>query len=177
MAHKGLMAWALLGILGLVFQATFFFKDSLAAHHPQWRPELEAFCKWTGCQILPLQVLDAILIDHAAIDLISEPDPATLATPATPTAPEIDTPQTSYKQWRFQITLRNAQNYSVAMPWIELTLTDSQDQAVMRQVFDPLALGAPKVLNAGETWSQDLRLRLQDESMAFAAYRLLAFYP
>ena len=63
------------------------------------------------------------------------------------------------------------------MPWIELTLTDSQDQAVMRQVFDPLALGAPKVLNAGETWSQDLRLRLQDESMAFAAYRLLAFYP
>ena len=174
MAHKGLMAWAFLGILGLVFQATFFFKDSLAAHHPQWQPELEAFCKWTGCQISPLKVLDAVLIDHAAIDLISEPE---TATPAAAATPEIDGSQASLKQWRFQITLRNAQNYSVAMPWIELTLTDSQDQAVMRQVFDPLALGAPKVLNAGETWSQDLKLRLQDESMAFAAYRLLAFYP
>ena len=171
MAHKGLRAWALLGVFGLVFQATLFFKDSLAAHHPQWRSELEAFCKWAGCQISPLQVLDAVLIDHAAIDLIAEPDPD------ASTVSEIDASQASLEQWRFQITLRNAQNFSVAMPWIELTLTDSKDQAVMRQVFDPLALGAPKVLNAGETWSQDLRLRLQDEPMAFAAYRLLAFYP
>ena len=62
MARKGLIAWAVLGLLGLIFQATLFFKDSLAAHHPQWRPELEYFCKWVGCQIEPLQLADAVVI-------------------------------------------------------------------------------------------------------------------
>jgi hypothetical protein len=63
------------------------------------------------------------------------------------------------------------------MPWIELTLTDAQDQAVMRQVLNPSVLGAPKVLKAGETWSQDLSLGLANAQIGFLGYRLITFYP
>jgi hypothetical protein len=171
MGHKGLIAWAVLGLSALIFQATLFFKDNLAAHHPQWRPVLVYFCKWAGCQIMPLQVADAVLIDHAAIDLISEPDSKAVDTT------EFDAFPVSLAQWRFQLTLRNAQNFSVAMPWIELTLTDLQDQPVMRKVLNPVDFGAPKVLKAGEIWSQDLRLRLANEQIGFLGYRLLTFYP
>ncbi len=174
MAHKGLIAWAVLGLLGLIFQATLFFKDSLAAHHPKWRPELESFCKWMGCQIEPLQVADAVVIDHAAIDRLAQSDgslEALNADQALGASPAV------LPQWRFQITLRNTQNLPVAMPWIELSLTDAQDQAVMRQVLSPSVLGAPKVLKAGETWSQDLSLGLANPQIGFLGYRLLTFYP
>ena len=146
MGHKGLIAWAVLGLSALIFQATLFFKDNLAAHHPQWRPVLVYFCKWAGCQIMPLQVADAVLIDHAAIDLISEPDSKAVDTT------EFDAFPASLAQWRFQVTLRNAQNFSVAM-------------------------GAPEELNAGQVWSQDLRLRLKSDQIAILGYRLLTFYP
>ena len=120
---------------------------------------------------MPLQVADAVLIDHAAIDLISEPDSRAVDTT------EFDAFPASLAQWRFQVTLRNAQNFSVAMPWIELTLTDLEDHAVMRQVFNPLAMGAPEELNAGQVWSQDLRLRLKSDQIAILGYRLITFYP
>ena len=174
MARKGLIAWAVLGLLGLIFQATLFFKDSLAAHHPKWHPELEYFCKWAGCHIEPLQLADAVVIDHAAIDRLAQANgdlEALNAGQASGASPEV------LPQWRFQITLRNTQNLPVAMPWIELTLTDAQDQAVMRQVFNPSVLGAPKVLKAGETWAQDLSLRLAHPESDFLGYRLLTFYP
>jgi hypothetical protein len=174
MAHKGLMAWAILGVLGLVFQATLFFKDSLAAHHPQWREVLTVFCKWAACQIEPLQLADAVLIDHAAVDLITEQEPTSNAV-TKGEAPEAS--PVNMAQWRFQMTLRNAENMTVAMPWIELTLTDLQDRPVMRQVFNPTDLGAPKVLKAGEIWSQDLRLQLANEQIGFLGYRLQTFYP
>ena len=180
MARKGLIAWAVLGLLGLIFQATLFFKDSLAAHHPKWRPELEYFCKWVGCQIEPLQLADAVVIDHAAIDRLAEPDDnleALIAINAINADQVLGASPAVLPQWRFQITLRNTQNLPVAMPWIELTLTDAQDQAVMRQVFNPSILGAPKVLKAGETWAQDLSLRLAHPESNFLGYRLLTFYP
>jgi len=171
MARKGLIAWAGLGLLGLLFQATLFFKDDWAAYHPQWRPVLDVFCKWSGCLIAPLQRFDAVLIDHASIDLISAEDASTDRVTIGEAA------FVSGPQWRFQITLRNSQNIEVAMPWLELTLTDSQDEVLTRQVFNPSVWGAPAVLRAGEIWSQDLTLRLGRDQTKFVAYRLLTFYP
>lgn len=171
MALKGLIAWAALGILGLVFQATWFFKDEWAAKNPSWRPALELFCRVAACQLAPLRVADAVLIDHASVDLIPEP--------IGPTGDGITT-ETSIQasaQWRFQVTLRNAQTIEVATPWIELSLTDSQDQAVMRQVFNPMTFGAPQVLKPAEIWTQDLRLHLANDQIEFMGYRLLTFYP
>ena len=171
MAHKGLIAWAVLGLSGLIFQATLFFKDEWAAHHVPLRPVLKLFCEWSECQLEPLQVADAVLIDHASVDMIPKEESTAGAIVSTVSA------QMTVPQWRFQITLRNAQDIDVAMPWIELTLTDSGDQALMRKVFNPTEFGAPQTLKAGEIWSQDLRLRLVSDQVDFMGYRLFTFYP
>jgi hypothetical protein len=65
----------------------------------------------------------------------------------------------------------------VATPWIELTLTDAQDAAVLRKVLNPVDFGAPAVLPPGEIIEQQLLLSLKKEEAAFVGYRLLTFYP
>lgn len=166
MVHKGLIAWAVLGLWGLLIQTTLLFKDDWAARYPEWRPALDLFCKGLGCQVEALKLADAVLIDHAAVDLM-------------PTEIEADADATpsSRAQWRFQVSLRNAHNSTVAMPWLEMTLTDFQDQVVMRRVLNPVAFGAPVVLSAGEVWSQDFHLRLKNDQVGFSGFRLLTFYP
>lgn len=166
MVHKGLIAWAVLGLWGLLIQTTLLFKDDWAARYPEWRPALDLFCKGLGCQVEALKLADAVLIDHAAVDLMpTEIEADAVATPS------------SRAQWRFQVSLRNANNSTVAMPWLEMTLTDFQDQVVMRRVLNPVAFGAPVVLSAGEVWSQDFHLRLKNDQVGFSGFRLLTFYP
>ena len=65
----------------------------------------------------------------------------------------------------------------MATPWVELTLTDFQDQALMRRVFDPATLGAPATLSPGETIALDWVLSLKVSDPPFVGYRLLTFYP
>lgn len=172
MAHKGLIAWAVLGLWGLLIQTTLLFKDDWAARYPQWRPALDLFCKGLGCQVEALKLADAVLIDHAAVDLM----PTEIDADADAVADDDATPS-SRAQWRFQVSLRNAHNSTVAMPWLEISLTDFQDQVVMRRVLNPVAFGAPVVLSAGEVWSQDLHLRLKNDQVGFTGFRLLTFYP
>jgi hypothetical protein len=81
------------------------------------------------------------------------------------------------KQWALQINLRNSDSVPVAIPWIELTLTDAQDAAVLRKVLNPVDFGAPAVLPPGEIIEQQLLLSLKKEEAAFVGYRLLTFYP
>ena len=65
----------------------------------------------------------------------------------------------------------------VATPWIELTLTDAQDQAVVRKVVNVTQWGAPAVMAPGEIVSLDHQLSLSDPAQSFLGYRLLTFYP
>ena len=166
MRFWGLVAWALLGFLGLVIQTVYFFKDPLATYHPSLKPLLIEACQLVGCQIRPLQKTDAVVIDFGAVDAIhSDEPPEKLANSAQP------------MQWALQINLRNADAVPVATPWVELTLTDAQDAPVMRKVLNPVDWGAPAVLSPGEITEQQLLLSLKKEEAAFTAYRLLTFYP
>ena len=62
--------------------------------------------------------------------------------------------------FRLQVTLANAATHPVAMPAIELTLTDTQDQPVLRRVLQPADLGpdAPPALPAAGEWSGSVTL-------------------
>ena len=66
------------------------------------------------------------------------------------------------------------------MPAIELTLTDTQDQPVVRRVLTPaeLGTGAP-VLGAASDWSGSVAMAVavNGSGTRIAGYRLLAFYP
>ncbi|MEY3887829.1 MAG: hypothetical protein RL650_1921 [Pseudomonadota bacterium] len=164
MIYTGLITWALLGVLGLILQAVLLFKDALAAYHPTLQPALEWMCQWTDCQIAPLKIADAVVIDHVAIDQL-------------PNHVLVDETMSIPPQWTFEVHLRNTAKVTVAMPWIELTLTDAQDQAVMRKVIDLTPLGAPRVLKPGEILTLKHQLSLRDPQIIFMGYRLLTFYP
>ena len=163
MTYAGLIAWAFLGVLGLVFQASVFFKDELAAHQPDLRPALAQLCLWADCKVGPLKQADAVVIDHAAIDQVSS------SLDALDTAVSL--------HWAFEVHLRNSTKVPVATPWIELTLTDAQDQAVMRKVLDLSQWGGPPVMAAGDILPLSLQLSLVNPEVNFVGYRLLTFYP
>jgi hypothetical protein len=67
----------------------------------------------------------------------------------------------------------------VAAPAMELTITDSQDQAIARRVLSPAELGADgAVIPAASEWSRSVGVVINTSGATrVAGYRLLAFYP
>jgi len=131
-------------------------RNRLAAAQPALRPWLAGLCQALACRIQPPRQIEAIAIDSSSFNKLR--------------------PET----YRLQVTLRNQSASEVAMPALELTLTDSQDQPVVRRVFLPAELGASRAALAGAAeWSGSAALGLADNSLGsrIAGYRLLAFYP
>ena len=164
MTFWGLWAWAVLGLLGLVLQAVWLFKDPLATYQPAIKPILERVCEQVGCQIKPLQKTDAVVIDYASVDLLRSEHP-------------LDEMVLEAPQWALQINLRNSDVVPVATPWVELTLTDVQDKPVVQKVLNLAEWGAPAVMAPGEIIEHELLLSLKRENASFMGYRLLTFYP
>ena len=78
------------------------------------------------------------------------------------------------------VTLKNTAITALAVPAVELTLTDALDQTVIRRVFLPHELdGKSDTLAAGAEWSTSLAMAVKASGAAdrVAGYRLLAFYP
>ncbi|WPB56166.1 zinc-ribbon and DUF3426 domain-containing protein [Xylophilus sp. GOD-11R] len=145
----------LLLIGALALQVARAERDRLAAHLPGLRPMLESLCVPLQCVVAPLRRVDAIVIDSSAFNKIS----ASL--------------------FQFEVEVRNTAPVALAMPALELTLTDTQDQTLLRRVLEPSELRAQPVLAAGGAWSGSLPVQLQAPLAAdrVAGYRVLAFYP
>ena len=149
-----LLALALAGLLGL--QVAVQERDRLAATGPALRAWLVRLCEPLGCRVSPPRLIEAIAIEGSAFNRL-RPD-----------------------AYRLQVTLRNQSGTDVAMPAVELTLTDSAEQPVVRRVLMPGELGAARLaLAARAEWSGTTALVLQDAALAsrVAGYRVLAFYP
>lgn len=129
-------------------------RNRLAAISPQWRPLLNTLCEALDCSIQPPRQIDAIAIDSSSFSKLRG------------------------DSFRLNITIKNQAAIDVAMPALELTLTDSQDQPVVRRVLMPDELGANTgVLAAASEWSSSLALAVAANGSRVAGYRLLAFYP
>jgi len=140
----------------LVAQVAYEDRDHLAASKPALRPWLVKFCEPLRCAIHPPRQIDAIAIDSSSFNK--------LRTDA----------------YRLNVTLKNQAATEVAMPALELTLTDAQDQALLRRVVMPDELGANvTAIAATSEWSGSLALAVSggEASGRIAGYRLLAFYP
>jgi hypothetical protein len=105
-----------------------------------------------------------VVIDHASIDQL-------------PVQVLLDETLSSPPRWAFEIHLRNSAQVSVAMPWVELTLTDAQDLPVMRKVIDLSEADAPAEMTPGQILTFKQELSLRDPQRMFMGYRLLTFYP
>lgn len=149
-----LLALALAGLLGL--QIAVQERDRLAAAEPALRPWLTRVCDPLGCRIAPPRRIEAIAIDGSTFNRL-RPD-----------------------AYRLEVTLKNQSAGQVALPAVELTLTDSEEQPVVRRVLMPGELGAARLaLAARAEWSGTAAFALRDASLAsrVAGYRVLAFYP
>jgi len=148
----------LLLVLGALFaiQLALQDRDRLAADNPALRPLLSRICEPLRCTVRPPRQIDAISIDSSSFNKL-RPD-----------------------AYRLNVTLKNQATTEVAMPALELTLTDGQDQALIRRVVLPSELGPnAAVIPASAEWSGSLALAVaaSEASGRVAGYRLLAFYP
>jgi predicted Zn finger-like uncharacterized protein len=130
-------------------------RDKLAVTQPALRPWLQVLCAQLRCEIQPPRQIDAVVIDSSSFNRLRA------------------------DAYRLSFSLRNQAAMQVAMPSIELTLTDSQDQPVIRSVLAPRDVGAAAVLPAaGEsTTSVAVSVAANGSTGRIAGYRLLAFYP
>ena len=146
----------LLGVLGL--QVAVQERNRIAAMEPRARPWLEQLCMHLECAVEPLRQIESIVIDSSSFTKL-----------------RADT-------YRLSVTLKNNAPLALAMPAIELALTDSADQPVLRRVLLPADLGAAApnlspVLAPGGEWSGTFPLGVNGNSARIVGYRLLAFYP
>jgi predicted Zn finger-like uncharacterized protein len=149
-----LLLLALLLTAVLVLQYAVQERDKLAALHPELRPLLQRVCQPVGCQVGPPRQIDAIVIDASSF--------SRLRTDA----------------YRLTFTLRNQAPMQVAMPSIELTLTDTQDQPVIRRVLAPRDIGAASELPPSSDVAGTVAVAVTGAGTTrVAGYRLLAFYP
>lgn len=111
-----LLALGLLGILAL--QVLLHERDALAARYPALLPALEVVCQKMDCQINPPRVIEAVMIDSSSF---------------TQTGPDA---------YRLNVVLKNTRLAVVAMPALEVTLTGSQNEVLIRRVLLPAEFGA-----------------------------------
>lgn len=152
---------ALLGLLALTLttllaaQVAVQERDRIAALEPRLRPVLEALCEPLACRIQPPRLLDTVAIDGVVF---------------TRLLPDV---------FQFAFTLRSSAAHEVATPAIELTLTDRQEQVLVRRVVRPAEMRAPAALAARGEWSGSVRLALDPAAAPerVTGYRVLAFHP
>lgn len=160
-----LSALLLLSLLAL--QVAVMQRDSLAAFEPRLKPALQILCERLACQVGPVRQIEAIVIDSSSFNKINDAG-----------------------IFRLSFTLKNAGLVAVAMPSLEVTLTDTQDQPVLRRVLSPAQFSiASSMLAAGADFSAAVSFQVAANAspsdavtapgalLRVAGYRLLAFYP
>lgn len=153
--------WGLvIGVLAvlLALQVVYAMRDQIAGTWPAARPMLDRICKPLGCTVSFPRRTDQLAIESS--DLQTDPQrPRVVVLIAA---------------------LRNRGSTLVAHPSLELTLTDAQDQAVARRVFQPADyLADPAAVERGMAALAEINVRivLDTGDLKPSGYRLFLFYP
>jgi len=144
-------------------------RDMLAALEPRLLPALQALCGPLHCEIRPPRHIEALVIDSSSFNRIA-PD-----------------------AYRLSFTLKNTGVAALEVPALEVTLTDTQDQAVVRRVLAPAQFGAKAATVAAQSELAGLVIMKVSADtpsssasspsssapapLRVAGYRVLAFYP
>lgn len=105
----------LFAILTIIAQSLFFMRNEIALYYPQFKPLLVRSCQVLNCKIQLPEEIELIVIDDS--DMQEDPERAGLI--------------------YLSSTLINTGDHTVAYPDLELTLTDVDDNPVIRRIFKP----------------------------------------
>lgn len=144
-------------VLALLLAAQWAIQERhrLVASQPALKPWMLQACDHLGCDLAPVRQIDAIVIDSA----------------------ELVRRLGNFHS--FDIVLHNQSPLEVALPALELTLTDTHQVVVARRVFLPQDWPAGvTALPPHERVSVSFRLSISlGEGVPTAGYRALVFYP
>lgn len=160
-AASGVVGLVLLALLGL--QWGLQHKDSLALVDPRWSRVLQAVCQPLNCAVGPLRRVESLVIDSSSF---------------SKSGPE---------SFRLNFVLKNTADLPLEAPLLELTLTDTQDKAILRRVLTPAQFGysAGVLMPARAELAGVVSFSVANEgnrlpavsAAAVAGYRVLVFYP
>ncbi len=145
-------------VLVLAGQALLHFRDAIAAHWPTTKPALIRLCAVAGCEVKPMADIAALSIE--ASDLQADPAHKGLLILST--------------------TIRNRAPFPMAYPYVELTLSDAQDQVVVRRAFGPQEyISGAADPRSGIPGNTELAVKLFVDASATsqAGYQVYLFYP
>ena len=149
---RGALALVCLALLTLLaLQVAVFERDRIAAMEPRAKPWLQALCQQLGCEIAPLRMAEALVIDSSSFNKLRG------------------------DAYRLNVAIKNTAPLELAMPALDLALTDTQDQPVLRRVLVPADFGAPATLAANAEFNGSVALQLDRAQVS--GYRVLVFYP
>ncbi len=169
LARWSLGVLALLLMTALAIQWLVQQKDNLAALDPRLDSLLQTVCGQLRCEIRAPRHIDSLVIDSSSFNRIG-PD-----------------------AYRLSFVLKNTGAIPLEVPSLEVTLTDTQDRAVVRRILAPAQFGATATtLGARSELAGALSMKVSGDgvrsassassspsqaSWRVAGYRVLAFYP
>ncbi len=153
------VALTLLGVClltALTVQIALHERDRLATVFPGTKPFLQNLCGRFGCSVSTLRQIESLVVESSTFSRVRN-----------------DT-------YRLSLVIKNTAPFELAMPALELTLTDAQDQALTRRVLLASDLGGGAAAVAGGSeWAGTITLgaRVSGGSERIVGYRVLVFYP
>lgn len=152
--RKALALSALLLGVTLAGQVLHQQRDELVVRWPDARSAFQVWCGWTGCVLSAPRRIEDLSVESTALT-------------RSGSAPDT---------YRFSVVLRNRAGVPVALPWLELSLTDANGELVARRALSPSELRASASQVAGGA-EFTLNAQLAAGTMRVAGYTVELFYP
>ena len=140
------------GAAVLALQVGHHFRDTVAAQWPATRPALVAWCKAADCVLEAPRRIDDVLVESSALTRAIGLDAFVLS-----------------------VTLKSRSSLALALPSIDLSLTDGNDRLVARRALAPRDFGAANTIQPGAETA--LQLMLNAGGAGVASYTVEIFYP
>jgi hypothetical protein len=152
-----LLVMAVLSLLGLLGQVGYEYRDLVAARHPGARPLMADACAALGCRVEAARSIESLSVESSGLVRVEKSS-----------------------LYRLQVALRNRAGIDLAVPALDVTLTDTQGRVISRKVLKLAELGTTQAtIAAGQELGVQGTLQAQGEAAAqpFAGYTIELFYP
>lgn len=151
--RASLAVLGLLGLLVLAGQLLTAWRDQVAARFAVARPLLEGGCALVGCSVGAARSIESLAVDSSGLVRVEKSS-----------------------VYRLSVALKNRASIDVALPAIDLILTDGQGRLLARRVFRAEELGVTQTaLGAGRDLS--VQATVQTTTDTVAGYTIDIFYP
>lgn len=140
------------GLLGA--QLTWQFRDALQALFPQATPLLQAFCAAAGCELKPWHRIDALTVENSALTVAGNGN-----------------------NYKLRINLHNKAAYAVALPWVDLSLTDGNGALVARRMLPPSDFNLSASGSLGAHAEETLQIVFSTGAQRVSGYSIEIFHP